>query len=104
MKRVAFTMKLHAGQEAEYRKRHAALWPELAMLLKQTGISQYSIFLDPATLVLFGVLHIEDPAQLDQLPNEPVMQKWWSYMKDIMETHPDHSPVSIPLQEVFYLP
>lgn len=104
MKRVAFTMKLHAGQEAEYQRRHAALWPELTALLKQTGISQYSIFLDPASLLLFGVLAIDDPARLEELPTQPVMQKWWSYMKDIMDTHPDHSPVSVPLQEVFYLP
>ncbi|MEI6088794.1 MAG: L-rhamnose mutarotase, partial [Bacteroidota bacterium] len=34
----------------------------------------------------------------------PVMQQWWLYMGDIMETNSDHSPVSIPLKEVFYLP
>jgi len=32
------------------------------------------------------------------------MQKWWTYMKDIMETNDDHSPVSTSLKEVFYLP
>jgi len=31
------------------------------------------------------------------------MKKWWTYMKDIMETNPDNSPVSISLKEVFYL-
>jgi L-rhamnose mutarotase len=41
---------------------------------------------------------------MDKLPAHPVMQRWWAYMKDIMDTHADHSPVSIPLQEVFYLP
>jgi L-rhamnose mutarotase len=33
----------------------------------------------------------------------PVCRKWWDYMKDIMETNPDHSPVSIELSEVFHL-
>ena len=102
--RVAFKMKLHPGQEAEYKRRHDALWPELEDLLRRTGIRDYSIFLDEKTLDLFGVLSIEAPARLDDLPRHPVMQKWWAYMADIMETNPDQSPVSVPLQEVFYMP
>jgi L-rhamnose mutarotase len=104
MARVAFKMKMYPGQEAEYRKRHDEIWPELVELLKTTGISDYSIFLDSETNSLFGVLKAEDPSALDNLPSKPVMQKWWAYMKDIMESNPDNSPVSIPLKEVFYLP
>lgn len=104
MARVGFTMKLFPGKEEEYRKRHDEIWPELSALLKKQGINDYSIFLDPQSLVLFGVLNIDDPKLLDTLPSEPIMKKWWTYMKDIMETNPDHSPVSIPLKEVFYMP
>ncbi len=103
MKRIAFRMKLHAGKEQEYKKRHDIIWPELQDLLKQTGIREYSIFLDPDSYYLFGVMTIQDSAQLDLLPKEPIMKKWWEYMKDLMETNPDNSPVSIPLKEVFYL-
>ncbi len=104
MKRVAFKMKLFTGYEEEYRRRHAALWPELEKVLKQTGIKDYSIFLDEETHVLFGYLTIDDAVKLDELPKQPVMKKWWAYMKDIMETNEDNSPVNIPLKEVFYLP
>ena len=104
MARVAFRMKLYKGSENEYRKRHDELWPELEQLLKSTGISEYSIFLDSETNLLFGVLKADDPAALNKLPAEPVMQRWWAYMKDIMESNTDNSPVSIPLEEVFYLP
>jgi L-rhamnose mutarotase len=104
MQRVAFKMKLYPGFQDEYRRRHDALWPELQQLLEKTGIRDYSIFLDPATDELFGTLRIDDPATLDQLPQHPVMKKWWAYMHDIMESNADHSPVSIPLNEVFYLP
>lgn len=104
MKRVAFKMQLFKGQEEEYRKRHDEIWPELQSLLKINGISEYSIFLDPSTNSLFGVLKIDDPETLDSLPQNGIMQKWWAYMADIMETNPDHSPISIPLKEVFYLP
>ena len=97
-------MKLFAGKEEEYLRRHDAIWPELVDLLKEHGIKEYSIFLDKETRILFGVLNIDDPDLLTKLPSSPVMQKWWSYMKDIMESNPDHSPVSIPLEEVFYMP
>jgi L-rhamnose mutarotase len=104
MQRVAFTMRLHKGFEAEYRRRHDALWPELQTLLHETGIREYSIFLDEPSGTLFGVLQIADARTLDRLPEQPVMQRWWAYMRDIMDTNPDNSPVSIPLEEVFYLP
>jgi L-rhamnose mutarotase len=104
MQRIAFKMKLFKGCEAEYKKRHNEIWPELQSLLKNAGIKDYSIFLDEESDILFGYLTIEDAMMLDKLPDEPVMKKWWAHMKDIMETNDDHSPVSIPLKEVFYLP
>ena len=104
MQRMAFIMKLYKGFEAEYKKRHDEIWPELQALLKQTGIREYSIFLDERTNDLFGYLQADDTLAMDELPKHPVMQRWWSYMKDIMETNADASPVSIPLKEVFYMP
>lgn len=102
--RVAFKMKLFRGFEAEYKKRHDEIWPELSALLKEKGISEYSIFFDEETNSLFGVLNVPDAKNLDTLPGHEVMQRWWKYMGDIMESNPDNSPVSVPLKEVFYLP
>lgn len=97
-------MKLNPGCRDEYMRRHDTIWPELVTLLKETGIADYSIFLDEETLSLFGVLKVNDAVQMDKLPEQEVMKRWWAYMKDIMESNPDNSPVSIPLEEVFYLP
>lgn len=97
-------MKLFPGFEQEYKKRHDEIWPELVALLKDVGISDYSIFLDEETNSLFGVLTINDRLLLDSLPQQALMQQWWAYMADIMETNPDHSPVNAPLKELFYLP
>ena len=104
MKRIAFKMKLLPGCAVEYKKRHDEIWPRLVFLLKEAGISEYSIFLDEETNSLFGVLNITDQKNMDDLPHHEVMQRWWKYMADVMESNPDHSPVSIPLKEVFYLP
>ena len=104
MQRIAFKMKLFKGCEEEYKRRHEIIWPELQQLLKASGVEDYSIFLDDETNFLFGVLKIQNPIKLEELPLPPVMKKWWAYMKDIMETNEDNSPVTIPLKEVFYLP
>lgn len=103
MQRIAFKMNLLKGFEEEYQRRHTAIWPELADLLRSKSIRDYAIFLDQATGTLFATMIVEDPALLEELPLHPVMKKWWTYMKDIMETHEDHSPVSTPLKEVFSL-
>jgi L-rhamnose mutarotase len=103
MERVAFTMKLHPGQEREYRRRHENLWPKLKELLKSVGISEYSIFLDENTNVLFAFLKIPDRSSLAALRESPVMWEWWEFMKDVMDTNADASPVSHDLKEVFYL-
>lgn len=103
MVRIAFKMQLHKGFEAEYKKRHDEIWPELVELLKDTGISDYVIFLDETNNNLLGFLKVEDSVKLDELPKYEVMQRWWKYMGDIMEANPDNSPVSVHLKEVFYL-
>ncbi|MCB9316227.1 MAG: L-rhamnose mutarotase [Lewinellaceae bacterium] len=103
MKRHAFKMKLRPGFEAEYKKRHDAIWPELQQVIHQAGVQDYSIFLDAETLTLFAVQKQADHFDPDFLPNHPVVKKWWAYMADIMETNADHSPVAIPLNEVFHL-
>lgn len=103
MHRIAFKMKINKGCADEYRKRHDAIWNDLARLLKETGIADYSIFLDEETNDLFAYLTINDPSKLEELRLTAVMKKWWHYMKDIMETNDDDSPVTVPLKEVFYL-
>ena len=104
MEKYAFRMRLNPGCEEEYRRRHDALWPELAALLREAGISDYSIHLDRETGLLFGVLWRREDHGMDDLPNHPVMRRWWDHMADIMETNPDNSPVAVPLETVFHLP
>ena len=66
MTRLAFRMKLFKGFEEEYQKRHNELWPELQKLLNETGIHEYSIFLDETTNDLFGFLKADSPRTTDR--------------------------------------
>ena len=103
MQRNAFKMKLKPGVVAEYKKRHDEIWPELKAELKAAGVSDYSIFLDEETLTLFAVQKLGEKNSAAELPDSPIVRKWWSYMAPLMEVHPDNSPITKPLKEVFHL-
>lgn len=101
----ASVMQLNPGEEAEYKARHDALWPDLEEHLKACGIRNYRIFLHPDTLQLFASFETDQPLNQARLRAAPVMQRWWDYMADIMATDRDSSePLAVPLHEVFYLP
>ncbi len=104
MERFAFKMKLKPGFAEEYKKRHDALWPEVKLLLQESGVRDYSIFLDDETNTLFAVQKIKAGSSSQDIGREAIIKKWWAYMADIMETNIDNSPEAIPLKEVFYLP
>ena len=102
MEEIAFTMQLRPGVAAEYERRHAAIWPELTVALQAAGVRDYSIYLDAASGRLFAVQKRVPGHTVADLPATEIMQRWWTYMADLMETNPDHSPVVQPLQRVFH--
>ena len=96
-------MKLFPGFKEEYKKRHSEIWPELVAMLKNEGIGNYSIFYDEETNILFAYQEQTGESSSQDLGTTEIVKKWWNYMADIMETNPDNSPVSIPLEQVFFL-
>lgn len=104
MRNVAFKMKLKPGMVSEYEKRHNEIWPELRSLLKNAGVSDYSIFFDKESNTLFAYQKIDGEAGSQDLGKEEIVQKWWAYMSDLMEVNEDNSPVTVELKEIFYLP
>ena len=103
MKRLAFKMHLNEGQKEEYKKRHNEIWPELKRLLKDAGVSEYSIFLDEETNILFAFQKVSGVGGSQNLGETEIVQLWWKFMADIMKTNSDNSPVTVELEEVFYM-
>ena len=103
MIRKAFRMSVHAGQEAEYERRHNPIWRELEETLVRHGVSSYSIFLDPATRDLFAYAEIESEERWQAIAATEVCRRWWRHMKEVMPANPDDSPVSSALREVFHI-
>ena len=104
MEQIAFKMLLNSGQAEIYKKRHDEIWDDLVDLLKDAGISDYSIFWDPETNILFAVLKRRINHRMQELPKHEVMQRWGSFMGDIMATQDDGAPVVKPLEFMFHMP
>lgn len=103
MIRKAFVMQVHPTAHDEYRRRHDAIWPELTAALRDHGVRSYSIFLDAGRNLLFAYAEIESIERWNAIADTAVCRRWWAAMRDVMETHPDDSPVSQDLAEVFHL-
>src|SRR5690554_4308327 len=103
MNRIAFKMHLKDGQKEEYKRRHNNLWPELKKLLHDVGVAEYSIFLDEESNTLFAFQKVSGVEGSQDLGENEIVQKWWNYMADIMDVNDDKSPVTIELEEVFFM-
>ena len=79
-------MKLKPGLEKEYEKRHAAIWPELVDMIHHQGVSNYSIYWDKETNLLFAYQECAgEGSSQDTSAVDPITQKWWDMMADIMD-------------------
>lgn len=103
MIRKAFLMSVNADAHEEYERRHRPIWTELAEVLKKHGVSNYSIFLEKETNQLFGYVEILSEELWAKIAETEECGRWWAFMKDVMPTNADNSPISVELREVFHL-
>jgi L-rhamnose mutarotase len=103
MQRIGFVMRLLPGAEPEYRRRHAAVWPEMLAELKAAGAANYSIFLDGDRL--FGYLEVEDLSRFQQHMNgSEVNARWQADMGVLIDPLTDPATgFHRQLDEVFHL-
>ncbi len=99
----AFRIWLKPGAVEEYQRRHDALWPELAALLHDAGVSDYSIYLDKDGHSLFAVLLEARPGVNEALAAHPIMLHWWAEMAGLMDTESNGRPSTWPLTPVFHM-
>ncbi len=103
MERVGFTMRVLPGQEGEYRRRHAAVWPEMLDALKAAGCRDYSIFIRESDL--FAYLEVDDfDAFRRSMAASPVNTRWQAEMAHLIDPLTDPATgFHQRLEEVFHL-
>ena len=105
MEKYAWRGKIVPGMQEEYKKRHDNIWPEMKQVLKEAGISNYTIW--NVGNELFGYFECEKGvAYAEKYQAEsPVVDKWNEYMKDVMVMEMDPETGAQPkMQQVFFLP
>jgi L-rhamnose mutarotase len=103
MERVGFTMRLLPDQEAEYRRRHAAVWPEMLDALRAAGAKNYSIFLNGDEL--FAYLEVDDfDAFRASMAATEVNDRWQAEMALLIDPLTDPATgFHKRLEEIFHL-
>jgi L-rhamnose mutarotase len=103
MQRIGFVMRLRPGAEAEYRRRHAAVWPEMLAELSAAGASNYSIFQRDDDL--FGYLEVENLRRFQEhMAASEVNARWQADMGDLIDPLTDpRTGFHRRLDEVFHL-
>lgn len=105
MPRYAFQLRIRPGCEAEYDRRHIAVWPELLKDLADAGVQEYSIFRRGQQLFLY--MHVDSfDAFLQRMSASDANTRWQAMMADIFEPVPDLAPGEqfAMMPEVFYMP
>jgi L-rhamnose mutarotase len=103
MERFAWQAKLLPGKKAEYKKRHAEIWPEMTKVLDDAGIHNYSIWI--AGDDIFGYYECSQGAAFaaKTQADSPVVDKWNEYMKDVMVMVMDpKTGAQTQLEQVFF--
>lgn len=103
MIRKAFRMSIHEGAEAEYVRRHNPIPAELDEVLRRHGVRSYTIFLDPESGDLFAYAEIESEERWEAIARTEACRAWWRFMRPLMPSNADDSPVARDLREVFHI-
>jgi L-rhamnose mutarotase len=104
-RRYAFMLRLRPGSAEAYEQAHRAVWPEMLQMLKNAGISEYSIYRRGDLLIL--ALRADDfEATWSRIDKHPVNLRWQAamapYFAPLEGLRPgERFPM---LEEVFYLP
>lgn len=89
MERVCFTFEIYPGTEAEYKKRHDEIWPELAQAIRDAGQSNYSLFRKGRTII--GYVECEPDAEtaFARIAATDVDRRWSEWFQDVIEPSAD---------------
>jgi L-rhamnose mutarotase len=105
MKRVCFLLQVKRGRLAEYKERHREVWPEMQQALRETGWTNYSLFLREDGLLVGYVETPDFEKALSGMAAREVNARWQAQMKEFFEDPGGRAPDEQMrgLEEVFHL-
>lgn len=109
MQRMGMVINVKGEHLDEYRRIHAAVWPEVLDIIAAANITNYSIFLKEPENMLFAYweyVGTDFAADMRKLGEEPAMKRWWAVTDPMQLPFATRGPgewwASMP--SVFYTP
>jgi L-rhamnose mutarotase len=110
MKRFGSVLALKPEKVGEYRRLHAAVWPEVLAMIRACHIRNYSIYLrklpdgKPYLFSTFEYMGEDFAADMAKMAADPTTQKWWAVCKPCQEPLPDRAEGEwwASMEEVFH--
>jgi L-rhamnose mutarotase len=103
VQRVCFLMEVVPGQEAEYERRHAEIWPELVAVLGDAGVRNYTLFRRGTSVIAYAECHPDAATAFGQVSGTDVNRRWAQWFTDVLATHTDAEGNLIEATEVWHL-
>jgi L-rhamnose mutarotase len=103
MERVCFTFDLYEGAEAEYKKRHDEIWPELVTAIKEAGFANYSLFRRGTQIVAYAEVSPDLQTALGKLGTSEYNAKWATWFEDLIVNLTDAKGRLMSMTEVWHL-
>ncbi len=103
MERLCFTFEIKPGTEAEYKRRHDAIWPELVEAIKDAGFSNYSLFRRGTTIYAYAEVEPDVQTAMAKLAPSEVNRRWSEWFEDVIVSLTDESGQLYRAEEVWHL-
>lgn len=103
MERLCYTFELRAGMEAEYERRHAEIWPELVVAIRDAGFSNYSLFRRGTEVIAYAECEPTIESAIAKLERAEINGRWSTYIRSLMTRAIDDEGRFFTVDEIWHL-
>jgi len=103
MERLCFTFEIRPGTEAEYKRRHDEIWPELVAAIRSAGVTNYSLFRRGTTITAYCECSPDVATSFAQLGADEANARWSAWFEDVIVALTDESGELVAAEEVWHL-
>jgi L-rhamnose mutarotase len=103
VERLCFTFEIRPGTEAEYKKRHDEIWPELGEAIKHAGLANYTLFRRGTTITGYVECHPDVATSFGKLAPTEVNARWAKWFEEVIVSLTDEEGNLFRADEVWHL-
>jgi L-rhamnose mutarotase len=97
-------MHLKPERVDDYLAAHETVWPEMLAALRDTGWSNYSLFVDKENALVIGYLETDDfERAVAEMALLPVNDRWQAGMAEYFADNVEPDRTMVQLTEYFHL-